>query len=91
MKVKFDPGQIVITPTAMNALAEAGHTPGEFLRRHVCGDWGQLDRSDVMANESALRPGSGCSRHTPSKAVKFFGSSPKPLTSSSAASRRIVS
>ena len=57
VKVKFDPGQIVITPTAMNALADAGQTPGEFLRRHVCGDWGQLDRGDVKANESALKTG----------------------------------
>ena len=27
------------------------------LRRHVCGDWGQLDRTDTMANESALKTG----------------------------------
>ena len=91
MNVKFDPGQILITPTAMNALADAGQTPGDFLRRHVCGDWGQLDRGDVKANESASRPDSGCSRHTHSEAVKSFGSSLKPLTLSSATSLRTVS
>ncbi len=57
MRVKFDTGRIVMTPAAANALAEAGHTPSEFLRRHVCGDWGQLDRGDVKANESALKTG----------------------------------
>ena len=57
MKVKFDPGRIVMTPAAVNELAEAGHMPGEFLRRHVCGDWGQLERTDAMANESALKTG----------------------------------
>ena len=46
-----------MTPAAMNALAEADHTPGEFLRRHVCGDWGQLERTDAMANQSALSTG----------------------------------
>ena len=46
-----------MTPAAVNALARAGHMPGEFLRRHVCGDWGQLERTDAMANESALKTG----------------------------------
>ncbi len=41
----------------MSALAEAGRTPGEFLLRHVCGDWGQLERTDAMASESALKTG----------------------------------
>lgn len=57
MKVRFDPGQIVMTPGAINAMAEAGSTPGEFLRRHVSGDWGKLDAHDTKANEDAIRTG----------------------------------
>jgi hypothetical protein len=57
VKIRFNPGQIVMTPGAIDALAEAGHTPGEFLRKHITGDWGSLDASDTKANESALKTG----------------------------------
>jgi len=38
-------------------LIEAGHTPFEFLDRHVCGDWGELPPEDAAANEQALLVG----------------------------------
>jgi hypothetical protein len=57
VKVRFDPGRIVVTPAAMNALAEAGHLPSEFLSRHDCGDWGKLDDHGIKANNSALKTG----------------------------------
>jgi len=39
------------------ALTEAGQTPGDFLSRHVAGDWGEIDPEDRGLNEEALREG----------------------------------
>lgn len=51
---KFPLGQVVATPGALNALAEAGQTPLEFIARHVSGDWGELDEEDRAENERSL-------------------------------------
>jgi len=53
----FPLGQIVATPGALAALAKAGQTPLDFLTRHVCGDWGELDDHDRKENELGLRRG----------------------------------
>jgi len=53
----FPLGQVVATPGALAALEEAGQLPQEFLHRHVAGDWGELDKQDLQANERALREG----------------------------------
>jgi hypothetical protein len=52
---KFPLGQIVITPTAMEAL-----TPAEVhsaLSRHSAGNWGELDAHDLKENERSLADG----------------------------------
>jgi hypothetical protein len=54
MTARFSLGQIVGTPGALVALAEAGRTPLEFLRRHSTGDWGDVDEEDRQANEQSL-------------------------------------
>lgn len=53
----FPLGQIVATPGALVALAKAGQTPLDFLTRHVCGDWGELDTHDRKENELGLKRG----------------------------------
>ena len=53
----FPLGQIVATPGALAALAKAGQTPLDFLTRHVCGDWGELDPHDQKENELGLKRG----------------------------------
>ena len=53
----FSLGQIVATPGALAALAKAGQTPLDFLTRHVCGDWGELDTHDRKENELGLKRG----------------------------------
>jgi len=53
----FSPGRTVITPGALEALAEAGQHPGDFLTRHLGGDWGDLCEEDIAANEQALAAG----------------------------------
>jgi hypothetical protein len=55
---KFSLGRIVATPGALEALQAAGQDAGEFLRRHVTGDWGDLDDEDRQANDAALIDGS---------------------------------
>jgi hypothetical protein len=48
---------IVATPGALAALLTAGQTPGPLLRRHVTGDWGDLDGEDQRENEYSLAHG----------------------------------
>jgi hypothetical protein len=55
---KFSLGRIVATPGALEALRDAGQDAGEFLGRHVIGDWGNLDDEDRQANDDALINGS---------------------------------
>ena len=51
---KFSLGRIVATPGALHALHDAGQSAGEFLARHVTGDWGDLDDEDRSLNNAAL-------------------------------------
>ncbi len=55
---KFSLGRIVSTPGALHALQVAGQSAGEFLARHVTGDWGDLDDDDKSLNDAALINGS---------------------------------
>jgi hypothetical protein len=54
---RFPLGQIVATPGALQALTEAGDSPGPYLRRHVVGDWGELDEDDRRENERSVSAG----------------------------------
>ena len=61
---RFDLGKTVATPGALSTLTEAyGPATGtlmlrRLLKRHQCGDWGDLkDPEDERANEQALRDG----------------------------------
>jgi hypothetical protein len=58
MSIKFESGQIVATPGALEALREAGQQPSEFLSRFLAGDWGDLDDEDKTLNDEALVEGS---------------------------------
>lgn len=57
MNTLFSLGLVVATPGALEALIEARQTPAEFLRRHVSGDWGEMDPHDLQENEAALQRG----------------------------------
>jgi hypothetical protein len=56
-KMKFSLGQVVATPGALEALADAGQTPEFFLEMHVAGNWGDVDSEDKTANDHALVDG----------------------------------
>jgi hypothetical protein len=54
---RFPPGRIVATPGALAALEEAGASPGIFLKRHLTGDWGEVDDHDRRENELSVVQG----------------------------------
>ncbi len=57
-QVKFSPGNMVITPGALQAFhANPGDRIVPLLLRHVIGDWGDLDAEDRQVNEYALTHG----------------------------------
>ena len=58
MAAKFNLGTVTATPAVLDCLSESGQTPGEFLARHQCGDWGDLDDEDKRLNDEALVDGS---------------------------------
>ncbi len=55
---RFPLGHLRVTPGAQQAMEEAGDPSESFLRRHVQGDWGDIDADDCATNEDALRDGS---------------------------------
>ncbi len=57
-KPKFNLGQVVATPGALEALEASGQTAQFFLEKHQRGDWGSLDEQDKQANDRALVDGS---------------------------------
>ena len=54
---RFELGRVVATPGALKVLEDAGQLPGEFLHRHVAGDWGDVDAHDRRENEFSVDNG----------------------------------
>lgn len=54
---KFSMGRIVGTPGAMAALEAAGRDPMYLLRRHECGDWGDVCAEDAQSNDESVGAG----------------------------------
>jgi hypothetical protein len=52
---RFPLGQVVITSSASLRLATEEVLTG--IRRHACGDWGDLCPEDKLANDDALEHG----------------------------------
>jgi hypothetical protein len=57
VKALFTLGRVVATPAALAAIEKSGQQPGDFLARHVSGDWGDLDAHDMAGNEFGLKHG----------------------------------
>lgn len=55
MERLFPMGAITATPGAMELLDRTGVNPGELLRRHLTGDWGDVDEHDRRANNRAVK------------------------------------
>ena len=52
----FEPGRILLTPGAIEAMQKCRTKPSVLLIRHLTGDWGTLDSDDANANKRALNP-----------------------------------
>jgi hypothetical protein len=50
----FPLGQVVATPGALAALAEANQNPWALLQRHVRGDWGDIPVEDQQENDFSV-------------------------------------
>lgn len=57
MPTKFSLGQPVATTGALAALEACGQSPGDFLKRHLACDWGEVCDDDKVANDDALQHG----------------------------------
>ena len=57
-RARFELGQVVATPGALAALETATESAADLLRRHVCGDWGDVPPEDGRCNDAALKDGS---------------------------------
>ena len=53
----FSLGQVVATPGAAEAFEATGELITSYVAKHQAGEWGQLDRHDIRANEQALKQG----------------------------------
>ena len=54
MKPRFDLGAVYATSGAMVLGSRLPGGITSYLRRHHCGDWGDLDAEDQQHNEDAL-------------------------------------
>lgn len=63
MTTKFPLGSCRATPGAIEAMRDVSPTHNSalpaamLLRRHISGDWGDVDARDAQANEEALQTG----------------------------------
>lgn len=62
MKQLFNPGYMVATATV--ALEIDPHYVNLLIKRHLDGDWGELDDSDFAENERSLREQNGGRLHS---------------------------
>jgi len=54
---RFAAGDVVVTAGVDELIHQGRINPGEFLRRHLSGDWGDLCESDRRQNDAALKSG----------------------------------
>ena len=53
----FPLGEVVSTPSALEAMHAANVSPLALLHRHLRGDWGNLDKHDKQLNDLAIKDG----------------------------------
>ena len=53
----FTLGQVAATPGTLAAIEKSGQQPGDFLARHISGDWGDVPPEDIKENELSLQHG----------------------------------
>ncbi len=54
-KPKFNLGQRLATPGALEVLNRSNQSPSHFFSRHQCGDWGDICQEDAQRNDEAVK------------------------------------
>lgn len=54
---RFEHGQLVATPGALELLGELEISPSYLLERHLSGGWGELCTADQRENELSVKEG----------------------------------
>jgi hypothetical protein len=54
----FSLGRTVQTPYARDELHKLNYSPLDLLRRHMSGDWSEMDVEDQQSNREAITEGS---------------------------------
>jgi len=54
---RFNLGQVLATPGALEALDKSHQSPREFIAQHAAGKWGMVCPEDAAANDRALADG----------------------------------
>ncbi|SDS17292.1 hypothetical protein SAMN05216198_1353 [Halopseudomonas litoralis] len=54
---RFPTGVVVMTPGVEYLALQGRFNPAIYLRRHLSGDWGDLDEGDRQLNDAALESG----------------------------------
>lgn len=70
--MKFSPGQIVCTRTALATCKEKEINPMWLVSRHLAGDWGDLGKEDKQTNEDAVQHGERILSMYQLKGEKFY-------------------
>lgn len=54
---KFTLGRVVASPGASAAIADAAETWASLIKRHITGDWSEMDPADAKENEFSVQNG----------------------------------
>lgn len=57
LQQRFQHGQLVATPGALELLGELEISPSHLLERHLFGDWGDVPPEDARGNELSVKCG----------------------------------
>ena len=68
----FTLGRIVATPAARETLGELNYSSLDLLRRHMSGDWTEMDSEDQQANREAIIEGDRVFSAYTIQGIKFW-------------------
>jgi hypothetical protein len=68
----FTLGRIVATPAARETLGELNYSSLDLLRRHMSGDWTEMDVEDQQANREAIVEGDRVFSAFTIQGIKFW-------------------
>jgi len=68
----FSLGRTLSTPAAKEELNELNYSPLDLLRKHMSGDWSEMDVKDQQSNREAVSNGSRIFSAYIIEGVKFW-------------------